>query len=230
MNDIFIFDTDVNMSISKYFRKEDHSAIISSLNTKRHRPEMGVKAHQWLSLFIFGCPDRSVKDSLVYNYLSQILTSIFSKDGRFKIKCAWRVQKITNYTAIESDRVKLGKQMRTINNELVLHRVPNPIVCGIICQGDDIFTYYMDMVSLKLYRIVKVLRVKLFRSMEELYFLAYIISSIVKLKNITLETTMKAETSLIEPAGNNHRNPSMPLSFESYRLRRKRKRNSPSNE
>ncbi|KAI7906758.1 uncharacterized protein BX663DRAFT_428090, partial [Cokeromyces recurvatus] len=50
-------------------------------------------------------------------------------------------KKSTNYSAIESDKVKLGKQMRAIYNELVLYRVPNPVVCGIICQGDDIFTY-----------------------------------------------------------------------------------------
>lgn len=47
MEDIFIFDTDVDMSTSKYFRLKDHSAIITSLNTKQHRPEMGIKAYQW---------------------------------------------------------------------------------------------------------------------------------------------------------------------------------------
>ncbi|CAO3699725.1 unnamed protein product [Rhizopus stolonifer] len=47
MNDIFIFDTDVNISASKYFRLEDHNAIIPSLNFKKHRPETGIKAHQW---------------------------------------------------------------------------------------------------------------------------------------------------------------------------------------
>ncbi len=85
-------------------------------------------------------------------------------------------------SAIESDRVKLGKQVRITYNELVFHRVPNPAVCGIICQGDDIFTYYTDMKSPKLYRMVKVSKVKLFRNVEELYFLLHIISSIVQLK------------------------------------------------
>lgn len=47
MNDIFIFETDVDMSASKYFKLEDHSTIISSLNAKQYRPEMGIKAHQW---------------------------------------------------------------------------------------------------------------------------------------------------------------------------------------
>ncbi|KAI7906756.1 uncharacterized protein BX663DRAFT_548902 [Cokeromyces recurvatus] len=46
MNDIFIFEADVNMSASKYFRLEDHNAIISSLNAKQYCQEMGVKAQQ----------------------------------------------------------------------------------------------------------------------------------------------------------------------------------------
>jgi hypothetical protein len=35
------------MSASKYFRLEDHNAIISNINAKQHRPEMGIKAYQW---------------------------------------------------------------------------------------------------------------------------------------------------------------------------------------
>jgi hypothetical protein len=35
------------MSASKYFGLEDHKAIISSLDTKKYRPKMGIKAHQW---------------------------------------------------------------------------------------------------------------------------------------------------------------------------------------
>lgn len=146
------------------------------------------------------------------------------------VKCVLVIggfKKSTNYSAIESDRVKLGKQMRITYNELVFHRVPNPTVCGIICQGDDIFAYYMDMKSPKLYRMVKVSKVKLFRNVEELYFLPHIISSIVQLKNIALETSTKAELSIIKAAESNHRNTPIPsttwLSSESYHLSRKRK-------
>ncbi|KAI8641362.1 hypothetical protein BD408DRAFT_418383 [Parasitella parasitica] len=78
----------------------------------------------------------------------------------------------------------------------------------------------MDMKSPKLYRMVKVSKVKLFRNVEELYFLPHIISSIVQLKNI-------AELSIIKAAENNHRNIPIPsttwLSSESYHLSRKRK-------
>lgn len=47
MNDIFIFDTDTNMSASKYFGLEEHKTIISSLDTKKDRPKMDIRAHEW---------------------------------------------------------------------------------------------------------------------------------------------------------------------------------------
>ncbi|KAG2211133.1 hypothetical protein INT46_004509 [Mucor plumbeus] len=122
--------------------------------------------------------------------------------------------------------------MRLSYNELVFNRVPKPVVCGIICQGDEIITCVMDIKSPKLYRMVKTSKVKLFRNLEELYFLPHIISSIVQLKNIALETSKKAELSIIKAAENNHRSPPIPstiwLSSQTYRLSRKRK--SPSNE
>lgn len=91
-------------------------------------------------------------------------------------------KKTNNYSTIESDIVKLGKQIKSTYNDLVSKRIPNPTVCGIICQGDEIITYFMDMQSPKQCRMVKVSRVKLFKSLEELYFLPHIISSIVQLK------------------------------------------------
>ena len=95
-------------------------------------------------------------------------------------------KKSTNYSTIESDRVELGKQMRAIHNKLVLYRVPNHVVCGIIYQGDDTFTYYMDIISPKLYRMGKVSKVKLFRNAEELYFLPRIVSSTVRMDLIII--------------------------------------------
>ncbi|KAG2237880.1 hypothetical protein INT48_002184 [Thamnidium elegans] len=102
-------------------------------------------------------------------------------------------KKTNNYSAIESDIVKLGKQMRLTYNDLVSKRILHPVVCGIICQGDDKITYFMDMQSPKQYRMFKISKVKLFKSSEELYFLPHIISSIVQLKNVALETSKKTE-------------------------------------
>ncbi|RCH78030.1 hypothetical protein CU098_000306, partial [Rhizopus stolonifer] len=132
INGIFIFDTDISMSISKYFEFEDHKAIILSLKMNKYRPELCIKAHRWcqeivdnpphdwitslafsgkilceaaedkneidmhtahvlslvLPLFVSGSPDCSVEDSLVHNYLSHLLLSVFSKDPCFKVKWA----------------------------------------------------------------------------------------------------------------------------------------------
>lgn len=91
-------------------------------------------------------------------------------------------KKTNKNSTIESDTVKLGKQMRSTYNDLVSKRIPNPVVGGVICQGDEIITYFMDMQSPKQYRMVKISKVKLFKSLEELYLLPHIISSIVQLK------------------------------------------------
>lgn len=120
------------------------------------------------------------------------------KDSKFKpdfvvysisinVKCILvlgEFKNLSNHSAIESDKVKLGKQMKAIYNELVMNRVQNPVVCGIICEADDIYTYYMDMKSPKLYRLVSVSKVKLFRTLDEFYFLPYVISCIIQLKVI----------------------------------------------
>ncbi|KAG2217928.1 hypothetical protein INT45_012591 [Circinella minor] len=48
-------------------------------------------------------------------------------------------------SAVESDLIKLGKQMKLMYNELVEKRVPTPTVCGLLCQGENLATYVMDM-------------------------------------------------------------------------------------
>ncbi|KAI8337826.1 hypothetical protein EDC96DRAFT_346174 [Choanephora cucurbitarum] len=119
--------------------------------------------------------------------------------------------------------------MKIAYNELVKQHILSSVVCGIICEGDDILTYSMDMASPKLYRMIRIAKVKLFRSMEELHFLPQIIFCLMQLKNIALETALKAETSSIEAAENGHRNAPIPptawLSFDSRNLSCKRKRN-----
>ncbi|CEG64292.1 hypothetical protein RMATCC62417_01290 [Rhizopus microsporus] len=53
-------------------------------------------------------------------------------------------------STIESDSVKLARQMRTIYNDLVLNGVECPLVCGILAEGRHLKTFVMDMISPKL--------------------------------------------------------------------------------
>ncbi|ORE02587.1 hypothetical protein BCV72DRAFT_234494 [Rhizopus microsporus var. microsporus] len=46
-------------------------------------------------------------------------------------------------SAVKSDLIKLGKQMKPMYNDLVEKRVPKPTVCGLLCQGKNLNTYVM---------------------------------------------------------------------------------------
>ncbi|KAG2234057.1 hypothetical protein INT48_006202 [Thamnidium elegans] len=50
---------------------------------------------------------------------------------------------------VESDLVKLAKQMKETLNNLVIKGVTNPKVCGIHCEGESVLTYVMDLPSPK---------------------------------------------------------------------------------
>ncbi|GAA5816089.1 hypothetical protein MFLAVUS_009611 [Mucor flavus] len=106
-------------------------------------------------------------------------------------------------SAVESDLVKLGKQMKLIYNNLVAKRIPKPSVCGLLCQRETLCTYVMDMPSSHAYRM-----------------------------NITLENVKKAEDYIITANSFMHRqpcnHPELWLSFSSCQLLRSNKKRKPS--
>ncbi|KAG1056192.1 hypothetical protein G6F43_001898 [Rhizopus delemar] len=55
---------------------------------------------------------------------------------------------------VESDLVKLAKQMKEILNKLIINGAMKPKVCGIHCEGENVQTYVMDIPSPRLYRII----------------------------------------------------------------------------
>ncbi|KAG2200991.1 hypothetical protein INT47_006535, partial [Mucor saturninus] len=137
------------------------------------------------------------------------------------IKCVLVIgefKKSIHYSAIESDTIKLGKQMRLTYNELVINRVPNPAVCGILCQGIDLVNYVMDLRSPQLYAMIRTSRVSLLRSLDEIYSLPRVISCIAQLKNIALETAIKAESSIVNALDRSTKPPSAPQRHGSLRI------------
>lgn len=84
--------------------------------------------------------------------------------------------------AVESDLIKLGKQMKLVFNDLVEKRVPKPTVCGLLCQGENLNAYVMDMPSPYTYLMVKLSKVTLCRNIEELNLLPAFISKLVQVK------------------------------------------------
>lgn len=85
-------------------------------------------------------------------------------------------------SAVESDLIKLGKQMKLVYNDLIEKRVPKPTVFELLCQGENLNTYVMDMPSPYTYRMVKLSKVTLCRNIEELHLLPAFISKLVQVK------------------------------------------------
>ena len=46
MNDVYLFDSDFNLSITKYFTRSDHSTIMSTLKLPQYRPQKCCKANE----------------------------------------------------------------------------------------------------------------------------------------------------------------------------------------
>jgi hypothetical protein len=106
------------------------------------------------------------------------------------IKCVVLVSEFKptkSNSAVESDLVKLGRQMRSIYNDLVRLRLRNPVVCGIRSEGTQLTTYCMDMPSPNLYRMTKLAEISLYENIEQFILLPNIIMKLLQLKvNISL--------------------------------------------
>ncbi|KAI8641965.1 hypothetical protein BD408DRAFT_345156 [Parasitella parasitica] len=131
-------------------------------------------------------------------------------------------------SAVESDLVKLGRQMRSTYNDLVNNRLGNPIVCGIRSEGTRLTTYCMDMPSPNMYRMTKLSEISLHENIEQYILLPKIIIKLLQLKNIAVETVSEAESSILFAAKTTHRRLATPplswLSYDSHTLSRKSKK------
>ncbi|KAI8077020.1 hypothetical protein BDF21DRAFT_384817 [Thamnidium elegans] len=304
LNDIYIFDENIDGSVTKYFGAELHKVVMSDISFNCYRPHKPNQSHAWcleiaedppddlkstlklctdfliqateqdnevdlhmahtltqLPVFVAGSHDSSIEDSYVHHYLAPILQSIYSTDKKFtvrwangalnedstfkpdfqvfsriiNIKCIVIVAEFkpkSRNSAVESDLIKLGKQMKLMYNELVEKRVPKPTVCGLLCQGENLSTYVMDIPSPYTYRMVKLSKVTLCRNIEELHLLPAFISKLIQVKNITLENVKKAEDCIITANSSMHRQPCNPpeswLSYSSCQLSRSSKKRKPS--
>ncbi|KAG2205501.1 hypothetical protein INT47_005875, partial [Mucor saturninus] len=319
LNDIYIFDENIDGSVTKYFGAELHEVVMSDISFNCYRPPKPDQSHVWclevaenppydlkstlksctnfliqateqdnevdlhmahtltqlLPVFVAGSQDNSIEDSYVHHYLAPILQSIYSMDKKFtvrwsngalkedtmfkpgfqvfsrviNIRCIIIVAEFkakSHNSAVESDLVKLGKQMKVMYNELVEKRIPKPTVCGLLCQGENLKTYVMDMTSSHTYRMVKLSSVTLCQNVEELHLLPTFISKLTQIKvrtkyikmvfkiikNIAIENVQKAEDCIITANNSMHRQPCNPpeswLSYSSCQLSRASKKRKPS--
>lgn len=179
---------------------------------------------QILPVLVHGPPEDSTEDSYVHYYLSPLMSSVFSTDPLLKMKWAngklmndqsqykpdflvynifgsrrcviiiaeFKPTEKNSY--VESDLVKLAKQMKVTLNEMIMNGVSKPEVCGVYCEGENVHTYIMDLPSPKLYRLVNASRIKLFKRLDQISLLPNVITHLLCLKNVALKTATKVET------------------------------------
>ncbi|KAI7873714.1 uncharacterized protein EV154DRAFT_527817 [Mucor mucedo] len=198
-----------------------------------------------LPIFVNGQPDCSIEDSFVHNYISPLLSSVFSSDPLLNMK--WAKGKLANdsnasykpdfqvfnlsgsvkcivliaefkhseqNSYVESDLLKLGKQMKLTLNKLISDGINNPKVCGVHREGLNLNTYVMDLISPKVYRMINVAKVKLFVNLDQISLLPRVLAHLICLKNIALETSQKIENVIVSGCATLKRPaPSPPLSW-----------------
>ncbi|KAI7895876.1 uncharacterized protein EV154DRAFT_297821 [Mucor mucedo] len=76
----------------------------------------------------------------------------------------------------------------------------------------------MDLKSPQLYAMIRTSKVSLFRSLDEIYSLPRVISCIVQLKNIALETVIKTESSIVNALDRSTKSPLAPQRHGSLRI------------
>ena len=99
----------------------------------------------------------------------------------------------TNGNAVESDTIKVGKQMALMLNKLIRQDVSYPVVGGILLEGLKMITFKMDLKYPKSYRMIELASHNLFDNIQDISTLPHIISSVLQLK--VKAKSMKTEIS-----------------------------------
>ncbi|KAG2203921.1 hypothetical protein INT47_007504 [Mucor saturninus] len=123
-----------------------------------------------------------------------------------------------NNSYVESDLVKLAKQIKDILNKLIINGVKKPKACVVLCEGPNIQTFVMDFPSPKLYRTINASKVKLFKNADQMSLPPKVIKHLLCLKEIALETAVKVETASLYSHSNLKRPaPNPPVNWLSSR-------------
>ncbi|CAO3656714.1 unnamed protein product [Mucor fragilis] len=200
-----------------------------------------------LPSFLARPPNSDVEDTFVHSYLSPALRAVFHTDKHFQIewanaalsddiakykpefKVATQVlnKKLTlvvteikppkHHSSVESDCVKLCRQMKQCFNDLVLAGVPSPIVCGLKFDGFFMETFVLDMPAPKIYRVAKLASVDIYRDLSQFSLIPSVVSHLVQVKNIAVKVAQDTEeTILADHRHLRHPKPSLPSSWISY--------------
>ncbi|OAD01816.1 hypothetical protein MUCCIDRAFT_111155 [Mucor lusitanicus CBS 277.49] len=302
LNDMYLFEQELDRSISRYFGSSSHRRIITSIHYKQYSASSPSNAWKWcnqvkdnapfdyieslavcagftieattsknlvdihtaqvlndlLPSFLFRPPNAAIEDTFVQAYLSPALRSVFVTHERLQYEWAnaalssdevkykpdfkvftqilnkklmlvvTEIKPPTSHSSVESDTVKLGRQMKYCFNQLVLSGVPSPVVCGLKFDGFFMETYAMDMTAPKIYRIFKLASVDIYRDLSQFTLIPTIVSYLLQIRSIAVKVAKDAESTILA-ANNDLRQPepSLPpswLTYDHYVLTRKRRR------
>lgn len=88
----------------------------------------------------------------------------------------------TGRQQLESDFIKLGKEMRYMINKLIKIGVDKPIVCGILVSNNSLQTFRMELKAPMLYAQIQLAKVQLTRTSDDLPMLPMLIAKLYQIQ------------------------------------------------
>ena len=83
---------------------------------------------------------------------------------------------------LESDFIKLGKEMRCMINKLIKVGVEKPVVCGILVNKNCLRTFCMELKAPMLYSQIQLSQVQLIRVSDDLPMLPMLIAKLYQVQ------------------------------------------------
>lgn len=103
---------------------------------------------------------------------------------RFVVLVA-EVKPIEGRQKLENDKVKIGKEMKIMMNELFDVGIHDPVVFGILVMDDHLYTYAMHLGGPKAYISTELSSTSVTKSSGNLVLILSIISKLVQLRIIS---------------------------------------------
>ncbi|KAG2219619.1 hypothetical protein INT45_011344 [Circinella minor] len=155
------------------------------------------------------------------NYKPDFVVFVSHRNDRYDIAVS-EVKPPSNANSnnvVESDLVKIGKEMKWMINNLIKRGIENPVVCGILLQGFVLTTYKMDLLYPKIYRMIELKSITLPKSLHEVT----VLKTMLQIKSITRKTALKAKKRAFQKSNGEVANsipPALYLSHSNYTLQR----------
>lgn len=103
---------------------------------------------------------------------------------RFVVLVA-EVKRIESRQKPENDKVKLGKEMKIMINELFDVGIQDPVVSGILVMDDHLYFYTMHLGGPKTYILTELSSTPVTKSADNLVLIPSIVSKLVQLEVIS---------------------------------------------